>query len=62
MRADLPAKTSLQASSLAHQVPTASGSPRGQAVCRGVEEVRPRDPCLRPGAEERPDTGGEPHG
>ena len=47
---------------LAHQVPTASGSQRGHAVCGGVEAVGTSGPRSRPGAEERPDAGSEPHG
>src|SRR5207244_4288520 len=57
-----PENTSFQESYLTHQMPTASGSQRGQAVCGGVDAVRPRGPRSRPGAEERPDAGSEPHG
>ena len=36
--------------------------PAGHAVYGGVDAVRPHGSRSRPGAEERPDAGGEPHG
>jgi hypothetical protein len=62
MLAGFPEKASFQVCCLAHQGPTAPGSQRGYAVCGGVDAVRPRGPRSRPGAEERPDASGEPHG
>ena len=51
----------LQACRLAYQVPTASGSQRGMP-CEEVSKRCALVPRSRPGAEERPDACGEPHG